>query len=140
MTDDFLNYDLKTFTTNKEGKPIILKTTKQGHKVTANLNLDFGNFNIVNDHTVSGSVASPTRNKESTVEDYRLEQRFKDDTQITPTQGMTVEEKVKKLGNIKEETAESVSSDGTKKRSSIIKNTLARRSKANFRISQVENL
>ncbi|CAI2385966.1 unnamed protein product [Moneuplotes crassus] len=117
--EEFLNYDLKTFH--------VKKSKLDSKESIGSQNMDYGSFT---EQKMEGSVSSPARTREEAVEDYRLEQRFLDDTQPIKIEDDKPEPKPKpkkKLGYIQEETAESVSSEEgrARQRSTLLKNSLA---------------
>lgn len=82
-------------------KPIVNKQRKLTDNVKVRQMEMPNDYHSFIDQKFEGSISSPTKTREDPPEEYRLEQRFPDDNT----------ENTKNLGNIKEETAESVSSD-----------------------------
>lgn len=124
-----MNFDLKPVGTkqasayNLRQHHLHLTGEKPRKKESRDSEGDYAKFM---EHKFEGTVSSPEKTREDQMDDYRLEQRFLDEsytenTEVQPSFGN--EEQMKKLGNIKEETAESHSSEEGKYRVTYVNQT-----------------
>jgi hypothetical protein len=108
--NDKLNYDLVEV--NKyQAKPPVSNIKYLSEKVINIKHVDVPNeYSSYTDQKFDGSVGSLNKTREDGPEEYRLEQRFPD----------VISDNAKNLGNIVEETAESISSDDGKHLRSLV--------------------
>jgi len=110
-----LNYDLKEVK-KKNTKSVSTRKLSQNNNDSSDKRLMVENeYAHYIDHKLENTPSTLNKTREDAVDDYRLEQRFPDDLQAENT-----EEQLAKLAYIKEETAESHSSEEGRRKVSLI--------------------